>query len=569
MTVTSPGAPEATAAAAAATIRRRYVQAGDRLVHLRHAGTGPAVVLLHDSPRSSRLHLPLMQVLAASHTVIALDTPGYGNSDPLGTDQPAMAAFGAALGETLSALGLERAPLYATHTSAKIALAWADQGGRPARLVLDGLSMPTQLAEEAFIDRYMRPFAPDPSGGYLASEWTRLRDMLRWFPWFATEPAARVAMAPPAPEWIEDYAIDLFSAERHYADAYAAAMRFDPAPALARVAVPTLVAAREDDVLHGYLERAANCGNPLVTTRSLPADRAIWLDWLRATLGSDGPAGWTPPAPGRSARRAYADCGHTQVHLTRFGPESGLPWLVLSTPTTLHGLNWGRALGAHGPAIVPDLPGFGESDPLAQNDPAALADLLAEVIGTLGERRIGVLGIGLAAPLAALLARRLPEQVAALAIDGLPPADPAGAARFARGLCPPLDFDPQAGSHLHRIWHLLRDAEVQWPWHDPAPAAARRLPPLFEAEALHGALTGILKQRANWGQSALAALAAGPALAGPVPVPALVFTHADPAYRDAPELARRWTAGTVARPAGLADAATLVAHFAASIPEPA
>lgn len=109
------------------------------MVHYRAAGAGPAVVLLHDSPRSSRLHMPLMKLLASRFSVFALDTPGYGNSDPLPFANPTIPNFAEALGATLDAMGLAQAPIYATHTSAKIALALAVRGGRMPQLVLDGL----------------------------------------------------------------------------------------------------------------------------------------------------------------------------------------------------------------------------------------------------------------------------------------------------------------------------------------------------------------------------------------------------------------------------------------------
>jgi hypothetical protein len=80
-------------------------------VHLRYAGSGPPVVLLHDSPRSSRLHEPLLAALSDRFTVIALDTPGYGNSTPLAGDAPLrIADFADALADTLQALGLRGLP---------------------------------------------------------------------------------------------------------------------------------------------------------------------------------------------------------------------------------------------------------------------------------------------------------------------------------------------------------------------------------------------------------------------------------------------------------------------------
>lgn len=542
------------------SITRAYVCVQGRQVHYRSCGQGPCVVLLHDSPRSSRLHLATMQFLAQRFTVIALDTPGYGMSDALPLGNPRIEDFAAFLGETLLKLGLERAPLYATHTSAKIALALADAGGQMARLVLDGLSMPETLADETFIARYMRPFAPDDSGAYLAAEWSRQRDMLRWFPWFATRPESRIAMEAPDAAWMSDYGIDLFSAGPHYSDAYAAAMRYDPAPALARVAVPTLVAARRDDVLHGYLARAETIGSPMVTTRSLPADTAQWREWLLDTLATGAvETALPPPEP---AARHYARHRHGALHMTRYGPSDDQPWLVLSAPTTLQAQVWGHEISPFCGAIVPDLPGFGESDPLPPG--ATLSDfaqVLIDAIAHMGVERVRVLGIGMAAPVAAALAAACPERVAMVAIDGLPPIG----RTFGQTLYPPIAFDALSGGHLHRIWHMLRDGETQWPWFENSPAAQRRLPPIFAADALHRALTGVLKQPDHWGQAAHAAMEGNlAALWDGVNVPLVAFTHADPAYADAPRLKN---ARLVARPDSTHAAAHLLAHLDAAQPE--
>lgn len=111
-------------------IAKHFLRVDGRMVHYRRCGTGPAVVMLHDSPRSSRLHEGTMRALADRFTVFALDTPGYGNSDSLGISEPTIGDFGWALGNALAALGLSDAPLYATHTSAKIALDHAAFGHR-------------------------------------------------------------------------------------------------------------------------------------------------------------------------------------------------------------------------------------------------------------------------------------------------------------------------------------------------------------------------------------------------------------------------------------------------------
>jgi len=561
-------------AKANSALRRGYVVSGGALVHYREAGNAdaPVVVMLHDSPRSSRLHDETMRVLGRRFRVVGLDTPGYGNSDPLALSTPVIEDFGKALAATLAALGLEGAPLYATHTSAKIALAYVDHAQHsglttPCLLVLDGLSMPETLASADFIAAYMRPFEIDDAGAYLAREWSRTRDMLRWFPWFTSTPDKRIAMEAPSPEWMADYLIDLMSAGPAYSSAYGAAMRYDPAPALGRVTCPTLVAARADDVLHGFLPRAQAVGSAQVQVQSLPANREAWLTWLEGTLAEAPAFVRAPAAQAEQAAMAYVDLPHGQMRITRHGDHAhGPAALVIGAPTALHAHAWAQALAPHMASIVPELPGLGESDALPGATAEAMSDALAAMLRAIGAGPVAVVAIGWAAPIGALLAGRHPDLVRALAVDGAPSLDAASNAAIATRLCPDFAFDAQGGSHLHRIWHYLRDGEAQWPWFDLSQAAMRRLPPLFDGAALHDALTAMLKQPAYWGDAARAALAlADPAAAwAAVRVPTLAFAHADPAFAHAASLAELASdAHTHPRPDSMADTARAFAAFCA------
>ncbi|WP_298199436.1 alpha/beta hydrolase [Novosphingobium sp.] len=548
-------------------VRRGYVDAGGRPVHFRTCGAGPAVVLLHDSPRSSRLHRDTMLALGDRFTVFALDTPGYGNSAALDRTEPTIPDFAAALGQALHALGLDRAPIYATHTSAKIALALAVRGGAAPVLVLDGLSLPEPMVSEDFIAAYMRPFRIDDDGAHLAAEWSRTRDMLRWFPWFTPGPAARMATTPPSPAWLDDYVIDLFSAGPHYADAYAAAMRWDAGPDLRAVRVPTVVMARRDDVLFPALDRVPLDENAQLTVERLAADRTEWLDRIAAGLAG-APAAAAPRITIGSRKACYLDRPLGQLHWTRAG-TGPTTVLALSAPTTLQARAWARALAPDLTVLVPDLPGFGDSDPLPPGEPAsrldAAAGALADLVADAAEGPVTIMANELATPVALRLVARHPEGIARLVIDGAPPIDPVAATAFAAGLCPEIVTDTLGGSHLHRLWHLLRDSEVQWPWHDPSPAAARRRPPQIAGDELHQALVGVLKQPQAWGQAAAAGLASDWfADTGRIGVPTTVFRHGDPAYAEAALLAAAIPGSRlIDRPDDLAAAARLVA-----LPEP-
>ena len=521
-------------------VRRGYASAGGRNVHYRTCGSGPPVVLLHDSPRSSRLHIGTMEALADRFTVFAFDTPGYGNSMPLDRAEPTIVDFAEALRLVLEMMGLAQAPLYATHTSAKIALALAVRGGTMARLVLDGLALPEKLADASFVAAYMRPFVIDDSGAYLAAEWTRMRDMLRWFPWFAISNDTRLGMAAPTREWLADYCIDLLSAGPHYSDAYAAAMRWDPMADLKAVAVPTIVAARPDDVLLPFLDRVHLAANPLVRVERPDAGQDAWLAWLRKSLSGaphagPGAAGQFSPPAVRCANAGYVTLPHGQLHWRGIG--TGEPVLVLGAPSPLQARAWANSLGEQVSVIVPDLPGFCDSDALAEPTADAMADALAALIVDLGSGAIPVIACALAAPLGAALAARHPDTVRRLVIDGAPPLDAAAARRFL-GLYPPVELDMVGGAHLHRLWHILRDSELHWPWSSRDPAGNRTIAPAISGQVLHEALVGLLKSPATWGQACEAAVrACSPAHWAAVQVPTTVLTDCDPAHADAPRIA--------------------------------
>lgn len=504
-----------------------------------------------------------MRHLAGRFRVYALDTPGYGESAPLDAAGPSIADFAEALGRTIAALGLGDAPIYATHTSAKIALhhAATTKGPLPPRVLLDGLSLPQQPATPTFINAYMRPFRMDESGGYLAAEWTRIRDMLRWFPWFAPAPAHRMPVGTPSDIWIHDYSIDLLSAGSSYSDAYAAAMRYDAAPMLKAVRCSVLVAARADDVLYASLDAVPLAENPNLSVERLPADREAWLAWLAARLAEActglPPAPDVPAQPGQG--RCYVDLPHGAVRLHQ-RQGHGAPLLILSAPTTLEALRWRDALPQRF-TIVPELPGFGESDAWPAAKSGDLADMLAALLEALDIGRADVLGAGFAVPLATALASRHPAKIGHVILDGCFDLAATDREAFAAALCPAFRFD-LAGGHLHAVWHLLRDMQTNWPWHARAASSIRSLPPAMDAPSLHAALVGILKQPANYGDVARAAcldLDHRDPVATPRPV-CVFFRDGDPAYAGAARVSGG-AATIIDRPDEMAEAAARVVDF--------
>lgn len=498
-------------------VRKRYVTVPHGQVHLRVAGAGPPVVLLHDSPRSSVMHLPNLGWLGRRFTVYALDTPGYGRSTPLPAEPaPTIPDFAAALGHALGALGLERPAVYGFHTSSKIALALATLPGAPlGGAVLDGLSLPASPPPEAFIARYMQPFAVSGDGSHLASQWSKVLDFHRWFPWFSQTAATRLDMDLPDDDALHAYAMDTLMAGPAWSSAYAAAMRYPAREAIGRVRLPLTFTCRADDVLYAYLDALPDPLPPGSRRAPLAAGRDEWQRRLAEWFAEyAAPAAVPPPPdpldePGPQARRAYVDHADGQVHLRLAGEGPRPPLLMLhDLPGSAAALEpLAGVLATDRRVVAPDLPGCGESDALTTATATAYADALLGCLDRLRLDAVDLYAEHLAAPLAMELARRAPQRVRRIACDGLPPLQAAARAALLPDYCPSL-APRRDGTHWLAAWHLLGDREASWPWFDRRRSAARRRSPALDAATRQRVLVDLLRQPGRYADPLTAALAA-------------------------------------------------------------
>ncbi|GAA4523788.1 alpha/beta hydrolase [Nonomuraea ferruginea] len=369
-------------------MERRFVTVNGRQVHYARAGRGLPVVLLHASPGDWRPLRELAAELARSFTVYALDTPGHGGSDPLPAPDPDMAGYGAALGETLTALGLERVHLYGTHTGAKIALSLA--AARPelvVSLVLDGVGVSTPEERADQLAHYLPPVEPRSDGGHLVAAWHQVRNMFLYWPWYDERAASRLTAVPPPASYLHEVTTGLLEAGANYPLAYRAAFTCDPVPLLARLTVPTLVLASPADPLHAHLARlpahrlqleTSASGTPALASRihthatsHAPTGAASSSCAAPSGAGSSRAAssGAVPPSTvGRveGVSRRYVPTRLGQLLVRAVGPAdgSGRP-LVILPPAPASGravTDLLAEVGRHRPAFALDLPGTGDSD---------------------------------------------------------------------------------------------------------------------------------------------------------------------------------------------------------------
>ncbi len=123
-------------------MRRRYVDVAGAQMHLREAGEGSPVVLLHQAPSSSAMWIQaLPRLAAAGYRAIAVDLPGHGMSDPPAA-APELSDYAEAVTGVVDVLELQKVDLIGHHTGASVALQMASQAPtRVRRLALWGIPL--------------------------------------------------------------------------------------------------------------------------------------------------------------------------------------------------------------------------------------------------------------------------------------------------------------------------------------------------------------------------------------------------------------------------------------------
>jgi pimeloyl-ACP methyl ester carboxylesterase len=163
---------------AAPRVRRAYAEVAHGQMHYvecgadDHDGAAP-IVLLHQTPRSWREYAEVLPLLGAHRRTIAIDTAGFGESDPVAA--PGIEAWAEAALQMLDAIGVGRAHVVGHHTGGVVAVEMAARApDRVASLVLSS----TPYTSEAFRRaRAGRPaidaVAPSDDGRHLAALWQK------------------------------------------------------------------------------------------------------------------------------------------------------------------------------------------------------------------------------------------------------------------------------------------------------------------------------------------------------------------------------------------------------------
>lgn len=212
-----------------------YVDAEWGQVHYRrNGGSGPWIVLLHESPLSSAVYQRVLPLLGRSSRAVAFDTPGYGASDPPPRDGLEIPAYADVLTRAMVELGIRRPLLAGVHTGASLAIEVAHRlPGGASGLALSGLALFTDAERAEYLASWTPDIPFDTEGSAFAWAVERYR---RIWPDLTTE-MLHVAV------------VELLRAGQHYAWAYRAAFRHDPSEPLRTAEAPVLLLDAEFDLL--------------------------------------------------------------------------------------------------------------------------------------------------------------------------------------------------------------------------------------------------------------------------------------------------------------------------------
>ncbi len=229
---------------------------GDRKMHFKEMGSGPPILLLHASPLSSNFLIPFIQALAPHFTVIAPDTPGYGNSELLSKTPSSLDDYIDNFNLFLMELGIKSCSVYGTATGAQLGIRYALMCPEKIdHLYLDNIAHFTPAEREEILHNYFPDFSPKADGSHLDSIWQVILSMFEYFPWCFPRDENKIHTAKPPLAAYHSIMIEYLRAGKHYDIAYRLAFKHEDINNLKAVKTATSFFHWEGSILGPYMQR--------------------------------------------------------------------------------------------------------------------------------------------------------------------------------------------------------------------------------------------------------------------------------------------------------------------------
>lgn len=419
--------------------------------------TRPPLVCLHASPVSWRSWQALMPAMGRDRLVVAVDSPGHGDSSKPAS-QPTIPDYAAAIGDALPMLGIDRFDVIGNHTGSKVAVALALQQPQAVRrLVLISAPFYSDAEVAAMRRRYAEvPLAED--GDHWLTRWEAMMSSLG-----KTLPR----------EIVHRIFLETLRGGAEYEWGHHAAFAYQHADHLPKVPQPVLVLNPKDEI-HAATKRCEDHlrNGRLVNLESshelLELEPETFAGMLRDFL--DAPAddpdlqdvkpvalSPSPPARPTRVRRGYMDLPFGQLHYLKGAPDQtprGRPVLCLhASPRS--GRDFGlipEVLGRDRIVLAPDMPGLGGSSlPATPMTIEEWATTMLAFLDRMEIDQVDVFGYHTGSVTAVALALAAPERVGRIAAISLPLLGQNVRDAHFNKIAPDLAVKAD-GSHLTSVW---------------------------------------------------------------------------------------------------------------------
>jgi pimeloyl-ACP methyl ester carboxylesterase len=248
-------------------MKRHLIDTGMGQVHCVVGGSGPGapLLLLHQTPRSIDEFAEVIPLLTRERRVIAVDTPGYGASDPV-RGQPTVSDYAGAVVQVLDAFGVVEAIVVGHHTGAVIAVEMAAAfPQRVERVVLSG-PVYTDAAGRAELSAFFKQWRVAADGSHLLDKWQK---MFKWL---------------PRPQLVQRFVVDLFRSGEASEQGHFAVAEYRMEDRLPLVRCPALLIYNTHDPFASP-ERAAPLRAAFQPVREVSLDAGIFA-------ANENPAGF-------------------------------------------------------------------------------------------------------------------------------------------------------------------------------------------------------------------------------------------------------------------------------------
>jgi pimeloyl-ACP methyl ester carboxylesterase len=261
-------------------VKRGYVDSEWGQVHYRTAGSsGPSVVILHESPLSSKIFEPTVELLGASTRVWAFDTPGYGLSDPPHAP-PEITDYARVLLGAVDALGIDKFAVVGSHTGVSIALEMLERSHaeRITHSILTGIPLFTDEQRTAYLAHHAPDIELRSDGQHLLWSWDRYHSRSLSVVSVETEATEAEPAVSADLDFVNLLACHIIENHRRFNWGYRAAFRHDVRPGLRKLLRPTLILNSDLDTLAHLDEEASEIiPNASVVRLRGVGGRPYWL----------------------------------------------------------------------------------------------------------------------------------------------------------------------------------------------------------------------------------------------------------------------------------------------------